>query len=44
MSKPISGGFLLGVAPFGPFPRDSKVNDGRHAEISENSGRTAVPG
>ena len=44
MSKPISGGFLLGVAPFGPFPRNSKVNDGRHAEISENSGRTAVPG
>jgi hypothetical protein len=44
MSKPISGGLLLGVAPFGPFPRDSKVDDGCHAEISEDSGRTAVPG
>jgi len=38
MNEPIGGGLLLGLAPFGPFPHDSKVNDGGHGKTSKDQG------
>ena len=40
MGKPVRRGLLLGLAPFGPFPLDTKINNGAHGESSEKLGKT----
>ncbi len=37
MSQPVCGGGLLGLAPFGPFSLDSKVDEATHEEIPAKS-------